>query len=304
MNIRDIIYITSIAEAGSIGKAAEKLFVAQPSLSKCVKKVEKEYDISLFKRVKGVSVKLTKEGELFLEMARDIVISHSRFEEQLRRLKQQRDTLVLGLTYQRTVCLAGTILEKFYRENPQQILQIQTRDTQSLKYGLLDQSLDAVILATLDREDYMHYEPLQDICVGVRLRTGSPLAKKACFVDGIKYPVLRLEDLKNETFTVNAPGSSSRNIVERMLKQNEVSLEIMDVTNSQSRAAMVKSGIASTFVPVEKNGWNSSDKKENLYLIHPEQNINYQVYLTCLNEFYNTASYIRLINVVKAIFMQ
>ena len=42
MNIQDMQYITAIAEAGSIGRAAEKLHVAQPSLSKCVQKIERE----------------------------------------------------------------------------------------------------------------------------------------------------------------------------------------------------------------------------------------------------------------------
>ena len=111
MNIQDMQYITAIAEAGSIGRAANKLLVAQPSLSKCIQKVEREYGITLFKRVKGVSVKLTPEGELFLGMAREMLLSHARFQEQLRRLKEvQNNSLVLGLTYQRTVDLAGAIL--------------------------------------------------------------------------------------------------------------------------------------------------------------------------------------------------
>ena len=45
MNFRDVEYIVKIAECGSINKAARELYVAQPSLSKCIKKVEDEYDI-------------------------------------------------------------------------------------------------------------------------------------------------------------------------------------------------------------------------------------------------------------------
>jgi DNA-binding transcriptional LysR family regulator len=93
MNIQDVKYIVAIAEAGSIGKAADKLLIAQPSLSKCIQKVEREYDITLFTRVKGVSVKLTPEGELFLGMAREMLLSHMRFQAQLRRIKELRKTI-------------------------------------------------------------------------------------------------------------------------------------------------------------------------------------------------------------------
>ena len=79
MNIQDIRYISAIAEAGSISKAADRLLVAQPSLSKCIQKVEKEYDVTLFTRTRGSSSELTEEGELFLEMAREILNSHGRF---------------------------------------------------------------------------------------------------------------------------------------------------------------------------------------------------------------------------------
>ena len=299
MNIQDMQYITAIAEAGSIGRAAEKLHVAQPSLSKCVQKIEREYGIMLFKRVKGVSVKLTPEGELFLGMSREILLSHTRFQEQLRRLKQvQKNSLILGLTYQRTVDLAGPILERFYLENPQQIIQIQTRDTLGLQNGLLDKSVDAAFLAVTKQREEFYYEPLVKSCMGVYLRAGSNVAERAVHLDGVDYPVLRFEDLAGERFAVNTPGSASRSIVEEMMRKNGLSLDLIDVMNNQSRIAMVASGIASAFAPIVKKD-PETERSADLYMIHPDQNVYYQTCLVCLNGFQFTREFKMLCAVIK-----
>ena len=62
LNIREIEYILVIAAEGSITKASQKLYVAQPSLSQILKRVEVEFNVSLFTRVKG-RLKLAFWGE-------------------------------------------------------------------------------------------------------------------------------------------------------------------------------------------------------------------------------------------------
>lgn len=66
MTFRQIQYLQAICECGSISKAAEKLYIAQSSLSASIKDLEHEYGIILFERTsKGVS--LTHQGEEFLK---------------------------------------------------------------------------------------------------------------------------------------------------------------------------------------------------------------------------------------------
>lgn len=286
MNIQDIVYITAIAESGSINKAASELFVAQPSLSKCIQKVEQEYGITLFQRVKGSSAKPTPEGELFLGMAQEILLSHSRFLEQLKRLKDlQKNTLILGLTYQCTADLAVPLLEKFYLESPRQFLQIQTRNTSGLQQGILDKSLDAAMLSVEERHTDIYYEPIYQSYMGICLREGCPAADKAIRMAEIDYPVLRLEDVKEESFVVSSPGSASRAAIDKMLKKNGISFDIIDVPNPQSRIAMVRSGAASMFYPVSKAKIAENNAGAPIYMIHPEQNISSQTCLACLNGF-------------------
>ena len=72
MTIQQLIYVIAISEAGSLNKAAEKLYVSQPSLTESVKELEKETGITIFTRgAKGVT--LTPDGAEFILYARQTV---------------------------------------------------------------------------------------------------------------------------------------------------------------------------------------------------------------------------------------
>lgn len=81
MTLRQLRYIIAVAECGSISAAAEKLLVAQPSLSKAVAELEEEMGITVFFRTpKGIH--LSEEGSKFLSYARQVVEQAELLEEQ------------------------------------------------------------------------------------------------------------------------------------------------------------------------------------------------------------------------------
>ncbi|HJB46286.1 MAG TPA: LysR family transcriptional regulator [Candidatus Mediterraneibacter surreyensis] len=71
MTLTQLNYIITIAETKSINKAAEKLYVSQPSLTSAVQELEKELGIMLFNR-SGRGVTLTNDGAEFLLYARQL----------------------------------------------------------------------------------------------------------------------------------------------------------------------------------------------------------------------------------------
>ena len=71
MTIQQLNYVIHIAECGSFNRAAEKLFVAQPSLTGAIKDLERETGITIFNRT-GKGVTLTAEGAEFLPYARSV----------------------------------------------------------------------------------------------------------------------------------------------------------------------------------------------------------------------------------------
>lgn len=72
MTLNQLRYIIEIAETGSITTAAQRLFIAQPSLSKAVSELEREMGITIFARTNR-GVFLTEDGTKFLSYARQII---------------------------------------------------------------------------------------------------------------------------------------------------------------------------------------------------------------------------------------
>ena len=72
MTLQQLKYIVTVAQTGTITEAAGKLYISQPSLTNAIHELEKEMNITIFKRPnKGISV--SKEGEEFLSYARQIL---------------------------------------------------------------------------------------------------------------------------------------------------------------------------------------------------------------------------------------
>lgn len=80
MNILHLKYAVEIEKSNSISRAAEKLFMAQPNLSRAIKELEDSLGITIFNRTpKGITV--TPDGEEFLQYARRIIDQVDRVEE-------------------------------------------------------------------------------------------------------------------------------------------------------------------------------------------------------------------------------
>ncbi len=79
MNIVHLKYAVEIAKSGSLNKAAENLFMAQPNLSRAIKDLERDLGITIFERTSRGMV-TTDDGEEFLEYARKILEQVERVE--------------------------------------------------------------------------------------------------------------------------------------------------------------------------------------------------------------------------------
>ncbi len=80
MTLKQLRYITAVADTGNITEAARKLYIAQPSLTASIQELEKEYNISIFNRSKK-GIELTQEGEEFLGYARQVLEQTNLIEE-------------------------------------------------------------------------------------------------------------------------------------------------------------------------------------------------------------------------------
>ena len=305
MTIQDIINISTVYDEKSINRAAEKLYISQPALSKCIKRVEKEYDIEIFARSQGSSLTLTAEGEMFLDMARGILAEHSRFTERLEEARlKDRYRISFGLTMQRATAMSSTLMTEIYRKYPKYYLDIRTYPSKDLISALNDGIIDiAMMVNDIFPDGGIHKELLFNSANFIYLRSGSALAEQAVQVTGKRYPVLSVKALQGETIVVNTQGTSSRMQLEKLLKKNGVDVKLVEHSNHAIRMAMSDSGYATGMLPVELL-WTDGDTidKSRLFSIPDEEQVGTGRYLVCREAFAKDPRFRILSEVIHAFY--
>ena len=89
MDFKELEYVITIAQERNISKAAERLFISQPVLSRFLQRLEDELGISLFER-KNRQYIPTYAGELYLDMAKEILNRKEKFEQEISRVKKSQ----------------------------------------------------------------------------------------------------------------------------------------------------------------------------------------------------------------------
>src|SRR6476661_10176500 len=96
MELRQLQYAIQIATEKNFSRAAEKLHLAQPSLSQQLSKLEKEIGVLLFQRNTN-SVEITHAGEVFVEKAQEILDMVNQLKKEMEDISQMRKgRLVVG----------------------------------------------------------------------------------------------------------------------------------------------------------------------------------------------------------------
>ncbi len=148
MNLRDISYLIAVAETKHFGKAAERCFVSQPTLSGQIKKLEEELGVTLFERTNR-SVTVTPIGEQILGHAR-LLVEQAETIRQLARA--HRDPLAgplrIGAIPTLSPYLMPLVLVPLKRLYPQLKLVLSEELTETLLEQVRGHEIDAALLAT------------------------------------------------------------------------------------------------------------------------------------------------------------
>lgn len=150
MDLSQLRYFLAIVETQGFTKAAELLFVSQPSLSAGIKKLEQELGVVLFERG-GRRATLTAAGKIFLEKARNII---QEYQSALQTLQdfQQHPTLRLGVVCTLRISVISSLVSAFRVEHPHITIQLKDSYVNNLNKLLEDGEVD-LILTVLNGEE-------------------------------------------------------------------------------------------------------------------------------------------------------
>jgi LysR family hydrogen peroxide-inducible transcriptional activator len=159
VNLRDLEYFTAVAELGHFGKAAERCFCTQPTLSGQIRKLEDELGAPLFERIPG-GARLTPLGEQCLPCARESLAAARRLEELGKAARDpSAGSILLGAIPTAGPYLWPSALDALREAFPRLRPLLREEQTRVLLESLREGRVEAGILAlpveapALDRED-------------------------------------------------------------------------------------------------------------------------------------------------------
>ncbi|WP_295181898.1 LysR substrate-binding domain-containing protein [uncultured Christiangramia sp.] len=164
MTITQLHYVLAVAEHKNFTKAAQKVFVTQPTLSMQIQKLEEELDITIFDRTKK-PIQLTEVGQKIVHQARNIVNESDRIKDIVDQQKGFIGGIFrLGVIPTIMPTLLPMFIGSFMKKFPKVKLKIEELHTEAIIEKLKEGHLDAAIAATplqIDgiKENVLYYEP-------------------------------------------------------------------------------------------------------------------------------------------------
>lgn len=223
-----------VADLKSFSKAADDLFLTQPTISGHILSLEHSLSLRLFDRT-GREVRLTKAGEVFLQYASKILSSRKDLLNALSEFSQGiRGELSLGASTIPGEYLLPKLMGHFKKEHPHFTLSLKIADTKEVVQLVLQGDVELGMIGGKLNHNSLHYEKYEEDEIIVVAPSGHPLTKKK---KG------DLADLLEEPWIIREEGSGTQMAVEKGLRKKGKSLKQFNVVMEMGSTSAVKEGV-------------------------------------------------------------
>ena len=209
--------LLEVAKQLNFSKAAEKLYLSQPSVSKHIKNLEGVYGVALFER-KTNGISLTEEGHILVDFLTKAHQLNQELQFEISTLRNQSDAkgaLVVGASTTVALYLMPRIFSSFRQAFPNIQLQLINRNSDNILKALLNHEVDVGIVEGTHKLSSVSYQFwLRDEVVAV-CASNSPFAKTT---------TLSLEQLLHTPIAVREKGSGTLAVVVDALKNKGIAL--------------------------------------------------------------------------------
>lgn len=243
MEFRQLRYFVTIAEELHFGRAAERLHMTQPALSKQIVVLEKEIGVQLLARTKR-TVQLTIAGQVFLERAKQLLFQADEAIQLARRTADgEQGRLTIGFTTTATYTVLPELVRRFRDRYPKVELTMLELCTEAQVIALNQREIDLAFLhPPIDERGLAVHSILEESFVVV-LPKQHPLLKEDC---------LSLKALADEAFIVHPRQEGPVlydgfiHLCQQLGFQPNI---VKEVISHQTRICLVAAGMGLTFVP-------------------------------------------------------
>jgi DNA-binding transcriptional LysR family regulator len=223
-----------VAELKSFSKAADDLFLTQPTVSGHILSLEQSLSLRLFDRTSR-EVRLTKAGEIFLEYALKILSSRKDLLNALSEFSLGiKGELSLGASTIPGEYLLPKLMGDFKKEHPHFVISLKIADTKEIVQYVLQDNVEFGIIGAKMNHPSLHYEKYEVDEIIVVAPPDHPLIRKRR---------VTVEELLKEPWIIREDGSGTQMAVEKALRKKGKSLKQFNVVMEMGSTSSVKGGV-------------------------------------------------------------
>ncbi len=246
----------TVCQCMNFTRASEKLNITQPAVSQHIHFLEKHYNTKLF-RYEGKKLKLTGAGEILRNASLTMMHDEISMQNQMQKSEGEEE-IRFGAT--RTVgdVLMGRILERYLEAYPDAKICMIVENTQELLMRLDEGTIDfALVEGFFQKNEYDHQKYSDENYVAVCAPDYIFSGQRGDTSGGMQGTVnsgksVTVEDLFHERLLVREEGSGTREVLERCLDAQNLSIrdfkKVMEVGSLQTIKELTKAGCGITFL--------------------------------------------------------
>lgn len=244
MNTNQLKYVVTVADEMSFSRAAQKLYISQPSLSQSIQLLEKELGVLIFSRK---PLKLTYAGEIFIDWAKKVLSSGTQIKQRIADVSQQKEVkLVVGMSPYRSTYILPPVIMKFKEEFPNCKIVLEEHPSNILQSLMDDEKIDLLIdIPNPDTYTYASFPVAKE-----KILAAVPADWNIEFEQGDEYPVISLSSLKDKPFILLTKrqqiGKIARNLCLQCGFEPQTTLECHNI---ETAFAMITTGLGASFIP-------------------------------------------------------
>jgi len=241
MDIQNIRAFLMVTETGSFSRAAKKLFITQPAISKRISTLEFSLDCQLFDRL-GKNVQLTQTGEALIPGYQRILAEMDEAQRIISTLRTQvSGHLRFGTSHHIGLHRLPPVLRQYTKQFPQVELDIQFMDSEQAGALILRGEIELALITLPDTID----KPLTTIPVW-----SDPME---CVVANdhllAKQKTVTRKQLSEHGVLIQSHSTHTRNIIDRALKLDAETKIIMESNYLETIKAMIQNGLGWGVLP-------------------------------------------------------
>ncbi|AET93723.1 LysR family transcriptional regulator (plasmid) [Burkholderia sp. KK1] len=253
MELRHLRYFVAVAEERNFTRAAERLHIAQPPLSRQIQQLEETLGVQLFER-NSRPLKLTETGKFFYSHAVQLLAQTAELESMTRRVGNIERSLSVGFVGSTLYGMLPKIIRRFRDENATVELSLHEMSTMDQIRALKDGRIDVGFGRIRHEDANIRRVILREEKLIVALPIGHPLS--------MAKPVLSLRDLINETLIIfpKAPRPSYADQVLAAFQDRALApRKVYEVRELQIALGLVAAGEGISVVPSSVYGLKRDD---------------------------------------------